>query len=141
MGLWNQFWHGFEISAQRLRLLRFVFFGVLGVDLWVMMLEHAPRYGAGTLTLPQFSILSALPAPSAAVVSALWLLGGFTALRAAFGIAVTQSARITALCYISVYLWSQADSYQHHYLLCLHKSELFAIGTGFHFVWNCITVT
>ncbi|MEZ4475070.1 MAG: hypothetical protein R3F60_30620 [bacterium] len=46
---------------------------------------------------------------------AAWLVGGFLAARAALGIAVRQSAVLLALLYGGVYVWCQADSYQHHY--------------------------
>ena len=117
---WNRFWHDFHVSPIRLRVLRFGLFGLLAFDLWLKMLEHAPRYGAGGFNVAQFRFLDVvLPIPTAEIVGVAWLLAGFAALRAAFGVAVRQSAVITGVVYAGVYLWSQADNYQHHFLVSL----------------------
>ena len=119
MGAWNRFWHEFAVTPARVRALRVGLFGLLAFDIWMKMLEHAPRYGAGGFNVPQFPLLSFLPVPSAEIVGVAWLLAGFAALRAAFGVAVRQSAIIVAVAYAGIYMWSQADNYQHHYLVSL----------------------
>ncbi|MCA9526403.1 MAG: HTTM domain-containing protein, partial [Myxococcales bacterium] len=120
MNAWNRYWHDFAVHPLRVAALRVAFFGLLAVDLWLNFVEHAPRYGAGDMNATQFAWLDTwLPVPSAAVVGAAWLIGGFLAARAALGLAVRQSAVLLALLYGGVYVWCQADSYQHHYLICL----------------------
>lgn len=118
--LWNRYWHDFAIHPLRMVAIRIAFFGLLAFDLWVMFMEHAPRYGAGGMNATQFAWLDAIaPLPWTGIVSAGWLLGGFLAARAALGVAVRQSAVLLALIYGGIYLWCQADSYQHHYLIAL----------------------
>ncbi len=119
MSAWIRFWDQFEISTLRLRALRVALYGILGLDLWMLMIEHAPRYGAGGFNVPQFRALAFLPVPSAEAVGVAWLVAGFAALRLVLGVAVRQSAVLCALGYAGVYFWSQADNYQHHYLVSL----------------------
>ncbi len=117
---WRRYWFDMPAPPARMTLLRVLLFGMLAGDLWLKMLEHAPRYGAGDFNVPQIDALSGvLPVPSPAIVGALWLFGGFLALRVALGIAVRASLIALTVCYFGVYLWSQADSYQHHYLMGL----------------------
>lgn len=118
---WNRYWHDFPIERSRLAMLRVPFFLLLGLDLVLVTLEHAPRYGSGGFNvshLPGF-VDRLLPTPTTAVVTVGWLLGAFLALRAALGVAVRQSMVGVAICYGGIYFWSQADSYQHHYLVSL----------------------
>ena len=118
--MWNRYWHGFGVHRLRLAALRFAVFGLLAYDLCVNFITHAPRYGAGGVNASQFAWLDTiLPMPSAPVVSAAWLLAGFLAARAALGVAVKTSVVAVAVLYCGVYFWCQADSYQHHYLVCL----------------------
>ena len=120
MGVWNRYWHEFGIHPLRMAALRVGFFGLLAFDLWIVFMEHAPRYGAGGMNATQFAWLDAIaPLPWAGIVGAGWLLGGFLALRAALGVAVRQSAALLAIIYGGIYVWCQADSYQHHYLIAL----------------------
>ncbi|MCB9538905.1 MAG: HTTM domain-containing protein [Myxococcales bacterium] len=120
MNAWDRYWHGFALERPRIVVLRVLFFALLGLDLWLINIEHAPRYGAGDFNVTQIDFLDRLvPTPTAAVTGALWLIGGFLALRAAFGVAVRQSAIGLVVCYAALYFWSQADSYQHHYLISL----------------------
>lgn len=117
---WNRYWHDFAVHPLRMAAVRVAFFGLLAYDLWVMFMEHAPRYGAGGMNATQFAWLDAIaPLPWAGIVSAGWLLGGFLAARAALGVAVRQSAVLLAIIYGGIYIWCQADSYQHHYLIAL----------------------
>ncbi|MCA9540459.1 MAG: HTTM domain-containing protein, partial [Myxococcales bacterium] len=117
---WHRYWHGFALERERIVALRVAFFGLLTFDMWGLMLGHAARYGAGDFNAAQLEIIDRLlPIPTPAAVAAGWLLGGFFALRTALGIAPRTSAIGTAICYAGIYFWSQADSYQHHYLLAM----------------------
>lgn len=118
--MWNRYWHDFGVHRLRLAALRLGLFGLLAYDLWVVFIIHAPRYGAGDMNATQFAWLDGIaPLPTAAIVGAGWLLGGFLAARAALGIAVKTSVVGLAVLYCGIYVWGQADSYQHHYFICL----------------------
>ena len=120
MSAWDRYWHDFAVERPRLVALRVAFFGLLAFDQWLVMLSHAPRYGVGGFNVTQIDWLDRfVPPPTAAIVTALWLVGGFLAMRAALGVAVRQSAIGLIACYAGVYFWCQADSYQHHYLVSL----------------------
>jgi hypothetical protein len=117
---WHEFWGGYRILRSRLSLLRLCLFGLLAADLSLVMLPHASRYGAGGFNVPHPSLLAPLlPIPSPDVVGALWLLAGFLSLRVALGISARGSAIGVCVLYVGVYLWSQIDSYQHHYFISL----------------------
>ena len=117
---WHDYWHAFRVHPARLAALRWALFGLVAFDMWAVMLEHAARYGAGDFNVAQVSILDVvLPVPTPGVIAAGWLLGGFFGLRAALGIAIRTSMIGATVCYGGIYLWSQADSYQHHYLVAL----------------------
>ncbi|MBM4293176.1 MAG: hypothetical protein FJ138_18645 [Deltaproteobacteria bacterium] len=94
------------------------FFGLLSYDLWWIQLSHAPRYGAGGFNVPHLAPLGALT-PTPGAVGALYLVSGALALLAALGVGGRAVVALLAALYGYVYLWSQADSYQHHYLLVL----------------------
>lgn len=126
--MWDRYWHDFSVHRLRLAALRVAVFGVLAYDLWLNFITHAPRYGAGGVNATQFAWLDAIaPVPTPAIIGAGWLLAGFLAARAALGIAVKISVVGSALIYVGIYLWNQADSYQHHYLICLLLIVLAAI--------------
>ena len=130
MQFWNRYWHGFGVHRLRLATLRFAMFGLLAYDLCVNFITHAPRYGAGGVNATQFAWLDTLlPMPSTPVVSAAWLLAAFLAARAALGIAVKTSVVAVAVLYCGVYVWCQADSYQHHYFVCLLLLVLSVVPT------------
>ncbi len=117
---WDRFWFEDEVSYTRLLALRWALFGLVAFDLWSVMLHHASRYGAGDFNVAQVGILDAmLPVPTPAIISAGVLITGFFALRAALGISVRLSMVMSTIGYFGIYLWSQADSYQHHYLVAL----------------------
>lgn len=117
---WHDYWHGFETERIRIVALRVVLFGMLAFDLWGLTLEHASRYGAGGFNVAQVGLLDTLlGVPTPAVIAVGWLLGGYFCLRAAFGVAIRTSIIGATVCYFGIYLWSQADSYQHHYLVGL----------------------
>jgi hypothetical protein len=120
MNAWNRFWHDFAIERSRMAVVRFGFFGLLAWDLWSAFIGHAGRYGAGGFNVTQIPWLDALvPLPTPAIVGVGWLFAGFLAARIAMGVAVQTSVRLLAVIYISIYVWNQADSYQHHYFICL----------------------
>ena len=98
--------------------LRVIFFGLLTYDLWWIQLSHAPRYGAGGFNVPHLPLLSALT-PTPDLIGALYLTSGALALLAALGVGGRAVVALLATLYGTAYLWSQADSYQHHYLLVL----------------------
>lgn len=117
---WHRYWHDFETERMRVVALRVMLFGLVAFDLWAVTLEHASRYGAGGFNVAQIGLLDALlPLPTPAIIATGWLIGGYFALRAAFGIAIRQSIIGATVCYFGIYLWSQVDSYQHHYLVGL----------------------
>ncbi len=120
LSAWHRYWHDFETERMRVVALRVMLFGLVAFDLWVVTLHHASRYGAGEFNVAQIGLLDMLlPIPTPAIVATGWLLGGFFALRAAFGVAIKQSIVGATICYFGIYLWSQVDSYQHHYLVGL----------------------
>ncbi len=116
----GRFFDDFEVSRRRMVLLRFAFFTLLGIDFLWVLLPHAPRFGALDFNVSQLPFLDAyLPLPSPEVVGALYVSGGLLSFAIALG-AVTQPAlALLAAIYGGVYLWSQSDSYQHHYLVTL----------------------
>lgn len=119
-GRWRRYWFECEVHPLRLNLLRVLVFSLLAFDVWMLNIEHAPRYGAGGFNVTQLRWLDALmPTPHVIVVGALWLVAGFLALQAALGLAVRLSIIGACAAYNLIYYWSQADSYQHHYLLGL----------------------
>lgn len=111
-------WICVERPKSALITLRVLFFGLLTYDLWWIGLSHAPRYGAHDFNVPHLGLLRFL-SPSPAWVGALYLVSGLLSLFAVFGMGGRLSVGILALLYNFTYLWSQADSYQHHYLLGL----------------------
>lgn len=120
LSAWHRYWHDLETERIRMVALRVTLFGLVAFDLWAVTLHHASRYGAGDFNVAQIGLLDTLlPIPTPAVVATGWLLGGFFALRAAFGVAIKQSIVGATICYFGIYLWSQVDSYQHHYLVGL----------------------
>lgn len=119
-GGWSRWLLGAPVLSARLAWFRAVFFGLLAFDQWYLMMERAPRYGAGGFNVSHLPWLDGvLPLPTAEVVTGARLLGGFLALRVALGMGGRWSMAGLAGIYGGVYLWSQADSYQHHYLLAL----------------------
>lgn len=128
---WNRYWFEFTVERSRLVALRILVFGLLAWDLWTTFIPHAPRYGAGGVNATQFAWLDAIaPVPTPAAVGALWLLTGFLALRCALGVATRTSAVLIAVLFSWSYLWSQADSYQHHYFVCLALTLFALLPTG-----------
>lgn len=100
--------------------LRFGFFTLFAYDVWTIGLSHAPRYGVTDFNVTHLAWLDRLaPSPSISLIGALYLATGGLALCAAVGLVGRLGIALCALLYGASYFWSQADSYQHHYLLFL----------------------
>lgn len=121
----SDFFHRLRIlDAERplsaLLLLRFGFFVLLAYDLWLISLSHAPRYGAGDFNVSHLDFITrwcSVPTPSS--IGALYLATGALAIWISIGLSGKIGVFLCTLSYCFCYFWSQADSYQHHYLLCL----------------------
>jgi tetratricopeptide (TPR) repeat protein len=117
---WSRYWYMGEVAGTRLVALRWVLFGLVAYDLWTVMLQHASRYGVGGFNVAQVGLLDQiLPLPNPSIISFIVLLTGFFCALAVCGVWTRLSITISAIGYFGVYLWSQADSYQHHYLVGL----------------------
>ena len=117
---WQSFWFNSQIEPARLILLRWVLFGLVAYDLWTVMLPHASRYGAGNFNVAQIVLFDLLlPVPTPGVVSAIVLITSMACAFTAIGILTKAMAVTSCVGYFGLYLWSQADSYQHHYLIGL----------------------
>ena len=103
----------------RADVVRFGFFAVLAVDIWDGI-SHLARYGAGHFNVSHLASLDGvLPAPDRTWMVALALIQIVLAIRAALGIQLRVTVPALAALYSVSYFWSQFDSYQHHYLLCV----------------------
>ncbi len=111
------FWFGYAIPWAKLVVLRVAMFGVLAIDA-VLQISHAPRYGAGGFNVAQLRILDGLgPARTGYAIGELVLAYAFT--LAALGVGTRLVVPVAAVIYGWLYLGSQLDSYQHHYLIVL----------------------
>jgi hypothetical protein len=120
MNQWHRFWFVNKVLRDRVVLFRIVFFTLLSFDLWVLMLPHAPRYGINHFNISHLNIIDQLfPLPTVDLIGLLYIVAGFLSLCIAFSIASRLSLIILTLLYSFSYFWSQIDSYQHHYLICL----------------------
>jgi hypothetical protein len=125
---WRRYWFEHEVLRARLVMWRVLFFGLLAADCWLVLIEHAPRYGAGGFNVSQVPALDPyLPVPTPEVVGPLYLLGGFLSAAIALGIRPRRCLALLAPVYGGVYFWSQSDSYQHHYLIALLLVLLVAV--------------
>lgn len=117
---WARFIVDHPVLRARVTTFRVAFFGLLAMDLWLLMLVHAPRHATAGFNVGHIPLLQGiLPDPSVSIVSAGYLIGGFLAARIAVGLAVRLSTVVLTVIYSALYFWSQIDSYQHHYLICL----------------------
>ncbi|MGC6417768.1 MAG: HTTM domain-containing protein [Bradymonadia bacterium] len=116
----NRYFHAHQGSYSRLIALRWAMFGLIAYDMWTIMLPHASRYGAGNFNVAQIAFLDViLPVPTPGVVSVVVMCTGIASALIACGIVNRLTLAFTAVGYFGLYLWSQADSYQHHYLVGL----------------------
>lgn len=117
---WHGFWFESEVLVARLTTFRVAFFGLLGLDLWLLMVPRGQRHAFGAFNVSHVPALDGfLPRPDAAVMTAGYLLAGFLSLRVALGLATRVSLVALTVIYNALYYWSQVDSYQHHYLIGL----------------------
>ncbi|MCB9791827.1 MAG: HTTM domain-containing protein [Alphaproteobacteria bacterium] len=113
-----------EESSARVRLLRFVFFALVGVDSWAQI-SHASRYGAGRFNVSHLPALDPwLPAPEPSWILLSYVLQAFLAFCVALGVSVRRNLALLALLNGLTYFCSQLDSYQHHFLLWLMLTAL-----------------
>ena len=116
---WTRFFEP-NLTLSALLTLRVGFFLLLAYDAWWIALSHAPRYGAGAFNVTHFELLDSIaPLPTPSSIGNLYLLVGVLSALCAFGVGGKRSMILTATLYNLSYFWSQADSYQHHYLLGL----------------------
>jgi hypothetical protein len=117
---WSAYWDASEAEPARLGLTRLLFFGALALDTG-QQLVHAGRYGAGRFNVSHLppSLDALLPAPTAPVILLLTLTASLLCLRLALGARATIALPALAACLSATVLWSQLDSYQHHYLMVL----------------------
>ncbi|MEZ4468955.1 MAG: hypothetical protein R3F43_32115 [bacterium] len=115
MNVWNRYWHDFAIHPLRVAALRLAFFGLLAWTSAELRRARAPLWGGRHErgpSSPGWTPCCRCPRPRWRGRPGWWVA---SAARAALGIAVRQSAVLLALLYGGVYVWCQADSYQHHY--------------------------
>ncbi len=110
------FFADFAVSRGKLALARLAIFGVLAVDA-VLQLRHAPRYGAG-FNVAHVPGLDAL-APGRVGFAVAQVVLALALAAIAVGVGSRLLVGVTAATYAWVYLSSQLDSYQHHYLVML----------------------
>ena len=117
---WDTFWDAPEAEPARLGLTRLLFFGALALDSGQQLI-HAGRYGAGRFNVSHLppSLDALLPAPTAPGILLLTLTASMLCLRLALGARATIALPALAVCLGATVLWSQLDSYQHHYLMVL----------------------
>lgn len=115
---WRRYWFEASFPTARLTGFRVVFFGLLAFDQWALALPKASFHGVGGFALSHLPAVDGwLPTPSVAAFTLSALTGGFLAFVIAAGAARRAALVALALLYGGSYLWSQIDSYQHHYLI------------------------
>ena len=111
------FWFGFEVTWAKLAATRFIVFMLLAVDA-ATQVSHAPRYGAGDFNVAQLPFMDVI-APGRFLYGGAQLLLAYVFVMVAFGVATRVLVPVGAAIYAWLYLSSQLDSYQHHYLVAL----------------------
>ncbi len=115
---WDRFWFGFEASADRVAVFRVVFFAVLAIDLWIRTVPAA-FYGMAGFNVSHLAFLdSVVPLPTAAAVAGLTLFGAYLAWRMALGGGRRALVALAVVWWV-LFLWSQLDSWRHHYLVAV----------------------
>ncbi len=116
---YQRFWWGLELSPARLRLFRFAFFFLVGLEAF-LQISSAPRFGIGDFNVPHFPFLfGALPSPTRAFMLVAYLVLAYAALRVSFDVPEPPLMWGVAAGVGALYFISQLDSYQHHYLVFL----------------------
>ncbi len=99
-------------------LLRRAIYLLLAFDLWLVMIEHGGRYGAGNFNVAHFAWVDRLVGvPSPALYVGLLIFTGLLALGFALLRVGTLERLGLAVLYTASWVISLHDSYQHHYLL------------------------
>lgn len=99
-------------------LLRRGLYLLLAFDVWLVMIEHGGRYGAGGFNVAHFAWIDALiGVPSPALYVGLLIAAGLLSLTMAFVRTALPERLLLALVYTASWAMSLHDSYQHHYLL------------------------
>jgi hypothetical protein len=111
------FWFGFEVARAKLAVGRVLVFALLAVDA-LAQIRHAPRYGAGGFNVAQLPGLDAI-APGRDGYAVAQLVLAYLFALVACGAAVRVALPIATIIYAWLYLSSQLDSYQHHYLVAI----------------------
>ena len=112
-----RFWFGFEITWAKLVCARVVIFSLLALDA-LLLVRHAPRYGATDFNVGQLSIFDSI-GPGRVAYGAGQLVLAYSFVLIAFGVATRALVPISAVLYGWLYFGSQLDSYQPHYLVLL----------------------
>jgi len=116
---WDRFWFGFEVSGLHLAIVRFVFFGLLALDMW-LQISHAPRYGAGDFNVAHLRIFDTLlPTPTRDRMLVLYAVQAYLAAAFAIGLLGRGWLVLLTTLYGYSYFSSQLDSYQHHWMMFL----------------------
>jgi hypothetical protein len=111
------FWFGFEVTWAKLSLARVVIFSLLAIDA-LLLVRHAPRYGANDFNVGQLAIFDGI-GPGRIAYGGGQLLLAYLFVLVAFGVATRVLVPLCAVLYGWLYFGSQLDSYQHHYLVVL----------------------
>jgi tetratricopeptide (TPR) repeat protein len=111
------FFFEFALPQVKVTFARFWIFGLLAVEAF-LQLAHAPRYNAGGFNVAHVGALDDL-APGRVAVGVIYLLQTYLFAAIALGAGGQLLIAVAAVLYAWVYLSSQLDSYQHHYLTLL----------------------
>jgi hypothetical protein len=111
------FFYGFATTHAKIAFARFWIFGLLAFDA-LRQIPHAPRYRAGDFNVGHIPGLDGL-APGREAFVAIQIAFAFVFGAIAAGVGSRITVAIAAVGYAWVYLSSQLDAYQHHYLVGL----------------------
>lgn len=119
MSGFDNYFHG-RFASARAYVLQRLLLSMLALDVWMLMIGHAGRYGTAGFNVAHFRWLDAIiPIPSPELYIGVLLLTGLLSLVVAF----TGVRRISGglLFMLYTYSWSMSmlDSFQHHYFLSL----------------------
>lgn len=93
---------------------------MLALDIWVLMIGHAGRYGVAGFNVAHFALLDrVLPVPTDAMYIGLLVSAGLLCLMYALGNRSRWVSVPMFTLYTLSWSWSMLDSYQHHYFMSL----------------------
>ena len=119
MTAFDSYFHG-PYTAARAYLLQRLLLAMLALDIWMLMIGHAGRYGTAGFNVAHFGWLDAIiPVPTPGLYIGVLLLSGLLALVIAFSGVRRLSCGLLLLLYTYSWAMSMLDSYQHHYFLSL----------------------